>query len=54
MKMISARNASRRRTRHSNPQSAFRNPKFSSKAFGIGHVEFAMFYEQLGDRLLRG
>src|SRR5437868_13671652 len=29
MKMISARNARRRRTRHSNPQSAFRNPKFS-------------------------
>src|SRR5437870_13902428 len=29
MKMISARNARRRRTRHSNPHSAFRNPKFA-------------------------
>src|SRR6476646_10527917 len=44
MKMISARNASRCRTRHSNPQSAFRNPKFSSNAFGVGHLRFAMFY----------
>jgi len=34
MKMISARNAIRRRTRHSNPHSAFRNPKFSSNASG--------------------
>jgi len=42
--MISARNASRRRTRHSNPQFAFRNPKFSLNAFGVGHLRFAMFY----------
>jgi hypothetical protein len=38
MKMISARKASCRRTRHSNTQSAFRNPKFAFEGRVPGQI----------------